>query len=60
MFGIENQLPIVICPGCDQPTKAIERRLVGFSNGFVDVTYVCEPCAVHMVRTVKPIDKTLF
>jgi hypothetical protein len=39
MIGTETKLPIVMCPGCDQPMKAIERKLVAFSHGLVDVTY---------------------
>jgi hypothetical protein len=60
MFGNETQLPIVMCPGCDQPAKATQRRPVGFSHGFVDVTYVCEACVIHTVRTIRPGDKALL
>ena len=60
MFGTEKRLPILMCPGCEQPTQAIERRPVGFSNGFVDVTYVCETCVIHTTRTVKPGDTGLL
>jgi hypothetical protein len=60
MFGSEKQIPIVICPDCDRPTKVIERRPVGFSTAFVDVTYVCETCTTHATRTIKPGDKALL
>ena len=60
MFGTEAKSPIVMCPGCDQPMKAMERKPVGFSNGLVDVTYVCEACLTHTIRTIKPDDKVLF
>jgi hypothetical protein len=60
MFGTETKIPIVMCPGCDQPTKAIERKPVGFSNGLVDVTYVCETCVTHTIRTIRPEDKGLI
>ena len=54
MFGAETKLPIVMCPVCDQTMKAIERKAVAFSNGLIDVTYVCETCSTHTVRTIKP------
>jgi hypothetical protein len=60
MFGSEKQLPMVMCPGCDQPTEAIEQRPAGFSNGFVDVSYVCHACTIHLVRTLNPGDKGLL
>jgi C4-type Zn-finger protein len=47
----------VMCPGCNQPMKVVERRPVDFSNGLVDVTYVCEKCSTQTVRTFKPHDK---
>jgi hypothetical protein len=60
MFGTETKLPIVICPGCDLPTKAIKRKPVTFSHALVDVTYVCETCLTHTVRTIKTGDKGLI
>ena len=60
MFGTEKtEIPVVICPGCDEPMKATERRPVAFSNGLVDVTYVCETCLTHTIRTIKEDDKAL-
>jgi hypothetical protein len=56
MFG-KTKLPIVMCPGCEQPMKAIEGKPVGFSNGLVDVTYVCETCHTPTIRTIKPEDR---
>jgi hypothetical protein len=60
MFGTDSKLPIVMCPGCDEPMKAIERKPVAFSNGLVDVTFVCETCLTHTIRTIKADDKGLL
>jgi hypothetical protein len=60
MFGTDTKLPIVMCPGCDQPMKAIERKPVAFSNGLVDATYVCETCQFQTVRTIKSADRGLL
>ena len=39
MFGTDKtKIPVVICPGCDEPMKAMERKPVAFSHGLVDVT----------------------
>jgi hypothetical protein len=47
VFGTEKtKIPIVMCPGCDQPMKATERKPIAFSNGLVDVTYVCRESIV--------------
>jgi hypothetical protein len=40
--------------------KAIERKPVAFSNGLVDVTFVCEGCQTHTIRTIKPDNKGLL
>jgi hypothetical protein len=60
MFGTETKAPIVMCPGCDEQMKAIERKRVQFSNGLVDVTYVCATCHTHTIRSIKPDDKGLL
>jgi C4-type Zn-finger protein len=61
MFGTEKtKAPVVICPGCDEPMKVIERKPVGFINDLVDVTYVCETCHTHIIRTIKPDGKGLL
>ena len=53
MFGTETKIiSIVMCPGCHQPMKAIEQKLVAFSSGLVDVTYVCETCSMQTIRTI--------
>jgi hypothetical protein len=61
MFGTDKtRTPVVICPGCDEPMKAIDRKPIAFSHGLVDVTYVCETCGTHSVRTIKSDDKGLL
>jgi hypothetical protein len=60
MFGTETKTPVVICPGCDEPMKAMVRNPVAFSNGLVDVTYVCETCVIHAIRTIKSDNKGLI
>ena len=60
MFGTDTKFPIVKCPGCELPMKVIERKPVAFSNGLVDVTFVCEACQTHTIRTIKPGDKGLL
>jgi C4-type Zn-finger protein len=60
MFGTETKAPIVTCPGCDESMKVIERKPIGFSNGLVDVRYVCETCLTHTIRTIKPDDRGLL
>ena len=58
MFGTEKtKIPVVVCPGCDEPMEAAERKPVAFSNGLVDVTYVCETCHTQIIRTIKLDDK---
>src|SRR6476620_2407419 len=60
MFGTDKtKIPVVICAGCDEPMKAMVRKPVAFSNGLVDVTYVCETCLTHTIRTIKQDDKAL-
>ena len=61
MFGTDKtKIPVVICTGCDEPMKAMVRKPVAFSNGLVDVTYVCETCGTHSVRTIKSDDNGLL
>jgi hypothetical protein len=40
--------------------KAIERKPVAFSHALVDVTYLCDTCLTHTVRTIKAGDKGLI
>ena len=61
MFGTEKtKIPVVICPGCDEPMMAMVRNPVALSNGLVDMTYCCEPCVIHTLRTIKQDDKGLL
>ena len=55
----KKKIPVVICPSCDEPMKAIERKPVD-SERLVDVTYVCETCHTHTIRTIKPDGKGLL
>ena len=41
------------CPGCAKPMIVKERKPIMFSNGLVDVIYVCETCGTETTRTVK-------
>jgi C4-type Zn-finger protein len=50
--------PVVMCPGCDQPMKPVERKTILFTDGLVDVTYFCERCHTRTIRTTKPGDKS--
>ena len=60
MFGTDKtKILVVICTGCDEPMKAMVRKPVAFSNGLVDVTYVCETCLTHTIRTIKQDGKAL-
>jgi hypothetical protein len=61
MFGTETtKAPIVMCPGCDEVMTAMVRNPDAFSHGLVDVTYVCETCLTHTIRTIKSEDKGLL
>jgi hypothetical protein len=40
--------------------KAVEQKPVAFSNGLIDVTYVCSACLTHTIRAIKPDDKGLI
>jgi C4-type Zn-finger protein len=60
MFGTKTKAPIVMCPGCDEPMRAIEQKPIGFSNGLVDVTYACETCLTRTIRRINPDDKGLL
>ena len=50
----EQKPPIVMCPGCDQPMKAVEEKPILFTDGLIDVTYFCERCHTRTIRTTKP------
>jgi C4-type Zn-finger protein len=47
---------VVMCPGCDQPMKPVECKAIQFTNGLVDVTYLCEKCETRTIRTIKEDD----
>lgn len=47
-----EQLPIVRCPGCEQPMEAKERTPILSSERLVDVRYVCGSCGMETKRTM--------
>ena len=47
------QQPIVLCPGCQQPMKAVETELIAAAPGLADIAYVCESCGMSSKRTTK-------
>lgn len=58
MLGLGPKSPIVMCPGCDQPMEAVEQKYILFTNGLVDITYVCETCHTNTIRTINPDNRT--
>ena len=50
----DQNAPIVMCPGCDEPMKPVEQKPILSTDGLVDVTYYCERCRTKTVRTIKP------
>ena len=55
MGDLEKHAPVVLCPGCDVPMKAVEQKPVRSVDGLSDVTYFCEKCRTKNIRTTKPI-----
>jgi hypothetical protein len=47
-----EQLPIVRCPGCEQPMEPRERTPVPLSERLIDVRYVCATCGMETRRTI--------
>jgi transposase-like protein len=47
-----EQLPIVRCPGCEQPMEAKEHTPILSSERLVDVRYVCGSCGMETKRTI--------
>jgi hypothetical protein len=56
MHNLRESKALVVCPGCDQPMKAIDYKPIMFSNGLADVTYRCEICQMTTIRTVRQDD----
>ena len=50
---LDQNAPVVTCPGCNRPMRQLEQKPILFSNGLSDVTFVCETCGMHTIRTVK-------
>ncbi len=47
-----EQLPIVRCPGCEQPMEPRERTPILSSERLVDIRYVCRGCGMETKRTI--------
>src|SRR6478609_5537075 len=54
--ALDQNSPIVMCPGCDEPMKPVDQKPVLSTDGLVEVTYFCETCHTKTVRTIKPGD----
>ena len=46
-----DEIPVVRCPGCQQPMDPKERTSV--TDRLVDVRYVCARCGMETKRTVE-------
>ena len=53
MDDLDQELPIVMCPGCKQAMREVEQKPLLLSGGLCDVIFVCETCRMHTVRTMK-------
>ena len=51
---LDQNLSIVMCPGCDEAMKPVEQKPILSADGLVDVTYFCETCRTRTIRTIKP------
>jgi hypothetical protein len=40
------------CPACEKPMRAKGAGRIRLAEGFVDVIYGCETCAIEIIRTV--------
>jgi hypothetical protein len=49
--GTEH-LPIVRCPGCEQPMEARERTPIVSAERLIDIHYVCTTCGMETRRTI--------
>jgi hypothetical protein len=57
MLGLKETEPNVMCPGCDEPMRAVERKSILFTDGLVDVTFTCEMCRTWAIHTLMPDDE---
>ena len=53
MDELDQKVSAVLCPGCILAMKEVEQKPILFSHGLCDVTFVCEICHMHTVRTMK-------
>jgi hypothetical protein len=52
MQNVWTDLPIVQCPGCNQPMEPKERKPAPINARLVDVRYICPACEMETTRTV--------
>jgi hypothetical protein len=50
-----DELPIVLCPGCEQPMEPKERMPVLLNERLIDVRYVCGTCGMETKRTMTEV-----
>ena len=53
MDAIDQKVSAVVCPGCNRAMKEVEQKPILLSHGLCDVTFECETCQMHTVRTMK-------
>jgi len=49
--GATDALPIVVCPGCEEPMAPKEATPV--TRDLDDILYVCPKCGAETTRTLK-------
>jgi DNA-directed RNA polymerase subunit RPC12/RpoP len=60
-MGPRTKQPVVICPRCrrrmatkeHKPVGPKQRKAIKFSDGLVEVAYVCESCGTEIKRTIR-------
>ena len=60
-MGPRAKQPVVICPRCrrrmatkeHKPVGPKQRKAIKFSDGLVEVAYVCESCGTEIKRTIR-------
>lgn len=46
-------VPAATCAGCQRRMAAVDRKPILFTDGLVDVTYMCEWCGTETKRAVR-------
>lgn len=49
----KEKLPIVTCPGCNQPMRPGKPESISTAAGLADIVYQCGKCGTATTRTVK-------